>query len=56
MKLEPPSKEFLEELRNRARHFGWRGDYYEIIRFVEELYEDAGLPRPDLSVIEEDDV
>ena len=46
--LPPPSPEFLEELRERARRFGHLGDYIEISQFVEALYDEAALPRPDL--------
>lgn len=45
---EPPSLVFLEELRERARCYGWTGDYEELHRFIAHLYEQAGLPVPDL--------
>jgi hypothetical protein len=41
---EPPSLAFLEELRERARRYGWSGDYGEIQAFVEALYKQAGEP------------
>ena len=42
-RIEPATKEFLGELRERARWFGWDGDYVEVARFVRELYAEAGL-------------
>lgn len=51
MKLAPlplPSLEFLEELSERARRYGWSGDYTEIEEFVRVLYAEAELPVPDL--------
>jgi lysylphosphatidylglycerol synthetase-like protein (DUF2156 family) len=41
--MEKPTKEFLEELRERARRYGWSGDYVEVREFVKSLYLDAGL-------------
>ena len=41
--LPPPSKEFLEELRERARRYGWSGDYVEVKNFVESLYDEGGI-------------
>jgi hypothetical protein len=41
--LEPPSLGFLEELRERARRYGWNGDYEEVADFVEYLYDEAGF-------------
>ena len=45
---KPPAIEFLEELRDRARRYGWGGDYIEIRDFVEALYRQAGFEVPDL--------
>ena len=41
--LNPPGKPFLDELLERAKVYGWAGDYIEIKRFVCSLYEEAGL-------------
>jgi len=53
---EPPSLAFLEELRERARRYGWSGDYGEIQAFVEALYKQAGEPvtQSDLEPYNED--
>ena len=40
---------FLEELRERARRYGWDGDYTELISFCNELYRQAGHPLPDMT-------
>jgi lysylphosphatidylglycerol synthetase-like protein (DUF2156 family) len=44
--MKPASKEFLDELNERARHYGWSGDFVEISSFVAALYEEAGLEPP----------
>ncbi len=41
--MPPPTKEFLEELKERAKHTGWLHDYSEIMKFVRELYRQGGL-------------
>ena len=52
--LPPPSQAFLEELRERVRRRGWaRGDLTDILRFVRDLYEEAGLPPGKLEAYEE---
>jgi hypothetical protein len=43
-KLGPPTVTFLEEVRERARKYGWSFDYCEIGDFVERMYKDAGVP------------
>ena len=43
MKLSPPTSEFLAELTERARRYGWEGDYIEIYDFLKSLYADAGI-------------
>jgi len=53
--LAPPSLEFLEELRERARRSGWCRDYTEIADFLRELYKSAGISVPDLEPYESDD-
>ena len=40
---EIPSAAFLEELLERARRYGWNGDYIEVARFVEDLHREAGI-------------
>jgi hypothetical protein len=47
--LPPPTAAFLDELRERARRYGWDGDYVEIDFFLRSLYSEAGLPVPDLN-------
>lgn len=42
-----PTLEFLEELRERARRFGWNCDYTEVVSFVKSLYIEAGVPITD---------
>lgn len=34
---------FLAELKERARRYGWLGDYTEVASFVTELYREAGI-------------
>lgn len=41
-----PSRQFLEELRERARRYGWDGDWVEVSRFVEDLHREAGIALP----------
>ncbi len=41
--MNPPTLGFLEELRERARRYGWLGDYVEIASFVRDLYKEAGI-------------
>lgn len=41
--MKPPTIEFLEELRDRARRSGWAHDYVEVAAFVKEMYQDAGI-------------
>ena len=41
--IAPPTTAFLEELRTRARIYGWTGDYGEITDFLRALYRDAGI-------------
>lgn len=63
--LDPPAEKstgtaaqpyaFLDELRERARRYGWAGDYTEVIEFVRQQYVDAHLPVPDLTPYEEED-
>jgi hypothetical protein len=43
----PASPAFLQELRERARRYGWRGDYVEIAQFVQGLHDDAGVMFPE---------
>lgn len=50
--MKPPTLEFLEELRERARLFGWDGDYIEVANFVRALYQEAGLPKPSKEELE----
>jgi hypothetical protein len=45
---EAPSPEFLAELAERARRFGWSGDYVEVERFVRHLFAEAEIEPPDL--------
>ncbi len=45
--MNPPSLNFLEELRERARRYGWSGDYTEIEEFVKVLYKEAGITLPE---------
>lgn len=40
---EKPSKEFLEELVERARRLGWGCDYTELGMIVEKLHREAGI-------------
>jgi hypothetical protein len=41
---KPASPKFLEELRERASRYGWKGDFVEVARFVEELHQQSGVP------------
>lgn len=41
--LPPPSKDFLAELLERAKRYGWSGDYVEIDYFLRSLYHEAGI-------------
>lgn len=51
--LKPVTPEFLEELRKRARRYlDGDGDHIEINRFVEQLYQEADLPTPDMRICE----
>ena len=36
-------KDFLERLLLIARLYGWQADYYEIINFIEDLYNLKGM-------------
>lgn len=44
--LTRPTKEFLTEVTERARRYGWKGDYVEVAAFLAYLYEMAGVPCP----------
>lgn len=50
--MDKPTKEFLDELVRRARRYGWGGDYTEIVSFVYELFDEAGLERPNMELSE----
>lgn len=52
--MTPPSKEFLEELVERCRRIGWSVDYTEIWNLLEILYDQAGLPVPNLEPYDKD--
>ena len=43
----PAGPAFLEELRERARIYGWDGDFVEVLRFVEDLHREAGVVLPE---------
>lgn len=45
--LPPPSRAFLDELRERARRLGWTFDYVEIRQFVLALHIEAGVELSD---------
>lgn len=55
-----PSKAFLEELLERAKRFGWSGDYIEVARFVQDTFARAGIELTDEQVepyaVEEDEI
>jgi hypothetical protein len=55
--LDKPTVEFLEELLERAKRYGWSGDYIEVQYFVESLYEDAEIDTSslDFSPYEDDE-
>lgn len=38
----PPTPAFLDELIDRARRFGWDGDYVEIQQFVRSVCLEGG--------------
>jgi hypothetical protein len=44
--MTPPTAAFLDELRERARRYGWDGDYIPIRDFMVSLYRDAGVREP----------
>jgi hypothetical protein len=52
---ELPRKEFLDELVEWARRYGWCGDYVEVDNFVRALYRLAQLEPPDLEPYANDD-
>lgn len=54
-RLPPPTLPFLEEVRERARRYGWGGDYTELADWVRALYREAGAPVPDLEPYPVDD-
>lgn len=41
-------KEFLDKLAEVAKLQGWSHDYVEVATFVENLYDEVGLPVPEL--------
>lgn len=45
--LPSPTPEFLAELIERAKRYGWTGDYVEIRDFLVAQYKEAGMPPPD---------
>ncbi len=47
--MNKPNAEFLEELRERVRCYGWQGDYIELEAFVRDLYDEAGAECPDMT-------
>ncbi len=47
-----PTPEFLAELAERARRYGWSGDYIEVDHFVRAVYAQAELEPPDLTPYE----
>lgn len=46
--MDKPSIEFLDELRRRAKAYGWSGDYVEVLKFVQRLYKEAGIDYEEL--------
>ena len=48
-----PTKDFLDELTERCKIYGWNGDYVEIIQFVESLYKEAQIDIPNLEPYEQ---
>ena len=48
-----PSKEFLEELVERAKRIGWDVDYHEVIKFMQRLYDLTDYPYPDFRAYED---
>jgi hypothetical protein len=48
--MDKPTPEFLAELLERARHYGWEGDYHEVISFVRHLYAEAGMSLPEQEI------
>ncbi len=53
--MKPPTKEFLDELAERARISGWSHDYVEVKQFVKDLFTEAGIPCPNLEPYPYDD-
>lgn len=47
-----PSPEFLTQLVELARRYGWSGDYTEVASFVQWCYDEAGLPPPSKRMLE----
>lgn len=39
-------KQFLDKLKIAAQHYGWQGDYEEIVTFVLWVYEQYGYEKP----------
>jgi len=49
---ELADKEFLEKLIEVGKISGWSVDYVEIVEFITNLHNIAGLPVPDLNPYE----